>query len=111
MGPPNKKDRDDIFRVHLHRIPCSSDVCISELSHLTEGYTGADISLICREAAIRAIEVCKALSPNKCYLLSISILFNIVVSKKNLFVISGEPLCLRNHNGTLESWNSASTAI
>ncbi|KAH6818676.1 Cam interacting protein 111 [Perilla frutescens var. frutescens] len=56
VGPPSKKDREDIFRVHLHQMPCSSDVCISELSLLTEGYTGADISLICREAAIRAIE-------------------------------------------------------
>ncbi|KAI3444293.1 hypothetical protein Pfo_000958 [Paulownia fortunei] len=56
VGPPNRKDREDIFRVHLHRMPCSSDVCISELSLLTEGCTGADISLICREAAITAIE-------------------------------------------------------
>ncbi|KAL0359649.1 UNVERIFIED_CONTAM: Calmodulin-interacting protein [Sesamum angustifolium] len=56
VGPPNKKDREDIFRVHLHRMPCSSDVGISELAVLTEGCTGADISLICREAAIKAIE-------------------------------------------------------
>ncbi|XP_073305670.1 calmodulin-interacting protein 111 isoform X1 [Primulina huaijiensis] len=56
VGPPNKKDREDIFRVHLRRMPCSSDVCISELSLLTEGCTGADISLICREAAMTAIE-------------------------------------------------------
>lgn len=56
MGPPNKKDREDIFRVHLRRMPCNSNVCISELSLLTEGCTGADISLICREAAMTAIE-------------------------------------------------------
>lgn len=59
VGPPSKKDREDIFRVHLNRMPCNSDVCINELSLLTGGYTGADISLICREAAIRAIEVCE----------------------------------------------------
>ncbi|CAA0812861.1 Calmodulin-interacting protein 111 [Striga hermonthica] len=56
VGPPSRKDREAIFRVHLHRMPCTSDVCISELSLLTEGCTGADISLICREAAIAAIE-------------------------------------------------------
>ncbi|KAK4412808.1 Calmodulin-interacting protein [Sesamum alatum] len=56
VGPPNEKDRKDIFRVHLHRMACSSDVGISELAVLTEGCTGADISLICREAAIKAIE-------------------------------------------------------
>ncbi|KAL8489267.1 hypothetical protein ACS0TY_025245 [Phlomoides rotata] len=56
VGPPKSKDREDIFRVHLLRMACSSDVCISELSRLTEGYTGADISLICREGAIKAID-------------------------------------------------------
>lgn len=61
VGPPKNKDREDIFRVHLLRMACSSDVCISELSRLTEGYTGADISLICREGAIKAIDVRKPL--------------------------------------------------
>ncbi|KAG8372164.1 hypothetical protein BUALT_Bualt12G0038000 [Buddleja alternifolia] len=56
VGPPSKKDREDIFRVHLNHMPCSSGVCISELARLTESCTGADISLICREAAIAAIE-------------------------------------------------------
>ncbi|GFQ00692.1 calmodulin-interacting protein 111 [Phtheirospermum japonicum] len=56
VGPPNKRDREDIFRVHLNRMPCGADVCIGELSLLTEGCTGADVSLICREAAIAAIE-------------------------------------------------------
>ncbi|KAL7138315.1 hypothetical protein ABFS83_10G154600 [Erythranthe nasuta] len=56
VGPPNRKDREDIFRVHLHQMPCSSDVCIRELSLLTEGYTGADISLVCRQAAVTAME-------------------------------------------------------
>ncbi|KAK6944478.1 AAA ATPase, AAA+ lid domain [Dillenia turbinata] len=56
VGPPNKTDREDIFKIHLHKMPCSSDVSIKELASLTEGYTGADISLICREAAVAAIE-------------------------------------------------------
>lgn len=62
MGPPNGTDREEIFRIHLHKIPCSSDVSIKELAHLTEGCTGADISFICREAAIIAIEVLQVLS-------------------------------------------------
>ncbi|KAF2291024.1 hypothetical protein GH714_018901 [Hevea brasiliensis] len=49
---------EDIFRIHLRKIPCSSDISIKELAHLTEGCTGADISFICREAAIAAIEEC-----------------------------------------------------
>lgn len=56
VGPPDKNDREDIFRVHLGRMPSASDVCLEELALLTVGFTGADISLVCREAAIAAIE-------------------------------------------------------
>lgn len=60
VGPPNETDREEIFHIHLHKIPCGSDVSIKELASLTNGCTGADISLICREAAVAAIEVCHA---------------------------------------------------
>ncbi|GFS46761.1 cam interacting protein 111 [Actinidia rufa] len=56
VGPPSETDRGDIFQIHLRRMPCSPDVCIKELALLTEGCTGADISLICREAALAALE-------------------------------------------------------
>lgn len=58
VGPPNNTDREEIFRIHLRKISCSSDISIMELASLTEGFTGADISLICREAAVAAIEEC-----------------------------------------------------
>ncbi|MCL7025845.1 hypothetical protein MKW94_012841 [Papaver nudicaule] len=56
VGPPNETDREDIFRIHVQKMPCGSDVSIRELSILTEGCTGADISSICCEAALAAIE-------------------------------------------------------
>ncbi|KAL5732649.1 hypothetical protein ACOSP7_032004 [Xanthoceras sorbifolium] len=56
VGPPNETDREQIFRIHLRKIPCNSDVSTRDLACLTEGCTGADISLICREAAISALE-------------------------------------------------------
>ncbi|KAK2984061.1 hypothetical protein RJ640_012012 [Escallonia rubra] len=56
VGPPNQAEREEIFHVHLRKMPCSADVCIKDLALLTEGCTGADISLICREAAVAAIE-------------------------------------------------------
>lgn len=56
VKPPNEADREEIFRIHLRNIPCNSNVDISELACLTEGCTGADISLICRQAGILAIE-------------------------------------------------------
>ncbi|CAN8279633.1 unnamed protein product [Cochlearia groenlandica] len=56
VGPPNEADREAILKIHLRKIPCSSDICLKELASITEGYTGADISLICREAALTALE-------------------------------------------------------
>ncbi|KAG5242513.1 calmodulin-interacting protein [Salix suchowensis] len=56
VGPPNQNDREDIFRIHLRKVPCSSDVNVKKLACLTDGCTGADIALICREAAVAAIE-------------------------------------------------------
>ncbi|KAG9455074.1 hypothetical protein H6P81_007978 [Aristolochia fimbriata] len=56
VGPPNESDREAIFHIHLRKTPCSSDVSLKELAHITEGCTGADISSICREAALAALE-------------------------------------------------------
>ncbi|KAF8102067.1 hypothetical protein N665_0201s0356 [Sinapis alba] len=56
VGPPNEADREAILKIHLRKIPCSSDICLKELASVTKGYTGADVSLICREAAIAALE-------------------------------------------------------
>lgn len=58
VQPPNEADRADIFRIHTHSMPCSADMNLNELARLTEGYTGADIKLICREAAVAALDVC-----------------------------------------------------
>lgn len=57
VQPPDECDREDIFRIHTRSMPCSTDVNLNELAKLTEGYTGADIKLVCREAAVAALEV------------------------------------------------------
>ncbi|OVA19429.1 AAA+ ATPase domain [Macleaya cordata] len=62
VGPPNEDDREEIFCIHVQKMPCGSDVSIRELSILTKGCTGADISLICREAAVAAIEESREIS-------------------------------------------------
>ncbi|XP_045793727.1 calmodulin-interacting protein 111-like [Trifolium pratense] len=56
VGPPNEKDREEIFSIHLRKTPYDSDVSMKELAQLTDGYTGADISLVCRQAALAALE-------------------------------------------------------
>jgi len=55
VRPPDKKSRLAIFRIHTKDTPLSDDVDFEELADLTEGYVGADIEAICREAVMLAI--------------------------------------------------------
>jgi len=51
LPAPDEKSREEIFRIHAKNIPCAEDVDYKEISKLTDGYSSADISLICEEAA------------------------------------------------------------
>jgi transitional endoplasmic reticulum ATPase len=55
IPPPDKESRKEIFKVHLRGKPLADDVSIDELAEKTEGYAGADIEAICREAGMLAI--------------------------------------------------------
>lgn len=55
VGPPDKEAREEIFRIHTHNMPLAKDVDIAELAELTDGYAGADIEGICRQAAMIAL--------------------------------------------------------
>ncbi len=55
VGVPDLESRKKIFEVHTKNMPLASDVKIVELVNLTEGYVGADIESVCREAAILAL--------------------------------------------------------
>lgn len=57
MKPPDENDREDIFLIHMRDMPISCNVTARELACLTKGYSGADIKLVCREAAVAALEV------------------------------------------------------
>ncbi|EHP87090.1 CDC48 family AAA ATPase [Methanotorris formicicus] len=52
---PDKKTRLSIFKVHTKNMPLAEDVDLEKLAEKTEGYTGADIEAICREAAMLAL--------------------------------------------------------
>ena len=52
---PGEEGRVEIFKIHLKGKPLADDVDISELAKQTEGYSGADIEAICREAAMLAL--------------------------------------------------------
>ncbi|MFQ5621267.1 MAG: AAA family ATPase [Candidatus Nanoarchaeia archaeon] len=56
MAPvPDEKTREKIFEVHLKKMPIAEDVKAEDLAKRAEGYVGADIESICREAAIFAL--------------------------------------------------------
>ncbi|MEM4747872.1 MAG: CDC48 family AAA ATPase [Archaeoglobaceae archaeon] len=55
IPPPDKEARKEIFRIHLRGKPLAEDVNLDELAEKTEGYSGADIEAVCREAGMLAI--------------------------------------------------------
>ena len=55
VGPPDKEARKEIFKIHTRNMPLADDVDLDELAELTDGYVGADIEGICREAGMIAL--------------------------------------------------------
>jgi len=51
-GVPDKVARKAIFEVHTKGMPLAKDVKISQLVDKSDGYVGADIEAVCREAAM-----------------------------------------------------------
>ena len=55
VRPPDKPSRKKIFNIHLADKPLAKDVDVEELAEMTEGYVGADLESICREASMLAL--------------------------------------------------------
>lgn len=52
---PDEKSRLEILNIHTRNMPLTKDVDIKKLSKETEGFSGADIEALCREAALNAM--------------------------------------------------------
>lgn len=52
VGDPDKEARIAIFKVHTKDMPLADDVDLEKLAKETEGYVGADIEAVCREAVM-----------------------------------------------------------
>jgi transitional endoplasmic reticulum ATPase len=52
---PDENTRLEIFKIHTRGMPLSKDVSLEQLAKMTEGYSGADIEAVCREAAMNAL--------------------------------------------------------
>jgi transitional endoplasmic reticulum ATPase len=55
IGVPDKIGRHEILQIHTRAMPLTSDVNLNRLSEISHGYTGADISALCREAAMKSL--------------------------------------------------------
>ncbi len=55
LGVPNKDGRKEILQIHTRGMPLAKNVVIEKIAEITYGYVGADISALCKEAAMHAL--------------------------------------------------------
>ncbi len=55
VPPPDEKARYSILKIYTRRMPLTHDVNLRELAARTEGYSGADLESLCREAALNSL--------------------------------------------------------
>ncbi len=55
IGVPNRNARREILQIHTRSMPLAEDVNLDELANITHGYTGADISSLAKESAMKTL--------------------------------------------------------
>jgi transitional endoplasmic reticulum ATPase len=55
VPPPDEKARYSILKIYTRKMPLAHDVNLRELAARTEGYSGADLESLCREAALNSL--------------------------------------------------------
>jgi len=66
VPPPDYKSRLEILKVHTRKMPLAEDVDLEYIARSAEGYTGADIAAMVREAALYALR--EDLSASRVYM-------------------------------------------
>ena len=56
VPPPDKLSREQIFRLELRKVPTASDINLSFLTELSDGFSGAEVVAVCTEAAMLAMD-------------------------------------------------------
>jgi len=52
---PNEKGRLEVFQIHTRNMPLDKKISLKEYAQITHGFVGADLSAVCREAAMSAL--------------------------------------------------------
>lgn len=55
IGVPDKNGRKEVLQIHTRSMPLSEDVNLDELASITHGFTGADITSLTKEAAMKSL--------------------------------------------------------
>lgn len=56
INPPGEAGRKEILQIHTRGMPLEKDVNFDEIAHKTIGFTGADLEVLCKESALKAIK-------------------------------------------------------
>ena len=57
INPPTEEGRKEILGIHTRNMPIENkEELLSEISNKTIGYTGADLEVLCKEAALRSVK-------------------------------------------------------
>ena len=52
---PDKKGRLEVLKIHTRNMPLTEDVKLEKISEVTHGFVGADLSALCKEAAMSVL--------------------------------------------------------
>jgi len=55
VNAPSEKGRENILKIHTKNMPLSKEIKITDFAKETEGYTGADLESVVREAGLLAL--------------------------------------------------------
>ena len=56
LSNPDLETRKEIFKVHTKNMPLEKDINLDEMAKNSDGWTGADIEAVCRNAGISSIK-------------------------------------------------------
>jgi transitional endoplasmic reticulum ATPase len=56
INPPTEEGRREILQIHTRGMPLNDDVKFNEIADKTIGFTGADLEVLCKEAALKALK-------------------------------------------------------
>jgi len=55
IGVPDRAARREILGIHSRRMPLAADVDLESIAQITQGYVGADLEVLCKEAGMVAL--------------------------------------------------------